>query len=267
MRKGCLAGGSRGADLDVVGSAIEPAGRLDRDQERPRGKREAARGRLPVAIKGRDFAWVKARIVGGSGGVHDRPVAARDADETVACLRGVQALDFRSQRAFGVRLRCGRRGSRRSGARAAPGCRARSPAGTVAGSRKVRSASSTNTTVSTPAYQATRRKLSERRVHGVHALAQPVAHAAHGADELHRVRVVHLRAQVAHVDIDDVGQPLEALVPHVLDDHRAREHAPGIGRQVLQQRVLLGGELDAPAGASHLLREPVDLEVRHPQHA
>ena len=66
---------------------------------------------------------------------------------------------------------------------------------------------------------------------------------------------------MANVDVDDVGEALEALVPHVLDDHGAREHAPGIGRQVLEQCVLLGGELDAATRAAYLLRETVDLEV------
>src|ERR1019366_6765373 len=48
-----------------------------------------------------------------------------------------------------------------------------------------------------------------------------IPHSAHGADELGRERIVHLGAQVADIDIDDVGEALEALVPYVLDDHRA----------------------------------------------
>ena len=58
-------------------------------------------------------------------------------------------------------------------------------------------------------------------------LAHAVAHAAHGMDQLDRERIVDLAAQIAHVDIDDVGDALEALIPDVLEDHGAGEHAPG----------------------------------------
>ena len=98
-------------------------------------------------------------------------------------------------------------------------------------------------------------------IHSTLVLIDHVAHAAHGVDQLRLERLVDLRAQLADIDIHDIRQPLEALIPHVLDDHRARKHAPGIGGQVLEQRVLLRGELDRRAVAPHLVREAVDLQV------
>src|ERR1044071_7959167 len=65
-------------------------------------------------------------------------------------------------------------------------------------------------------------------------LGKAVADTAHGPDQFRREWVVHLAAQVPNVDIDAVGQFLETLVPDVFDDHRARKHAPGIGRQVFR---------------------------------
>ena len=127
--------------------------------------------------------------------------------------------------------------------------------------------SRTKTRVSTPAYQDTSRKLSERSVHGSALVAEAVADAAHGTDQFHCKGVIHLAAQVTHVHVDDVSQTLEALVPDVLDDHGAREHAAGIGGEVFQQRVFLGREFDAAAGAAHLLRQSIDLQIRHAQHA
>src|ERR1035438_7100621 len=50
-----------------------------------------------------------------------------------------------------------------------------------------------------------------------------VADAAHGLDELLRVAVVDLTAQVAYVDVDDVGEPVVVHVPDVLHDHGAAE--------------------------------------------
>src|ERR1035438_6984705 len=43
-----------------------------------------------------------------------------------------------------------------------------------------------------------------------------IADTAHGLDELLRVAVVNLAAQVADVDVDDVGQPVVVHIPHVL---------------------------------------------------
>src|SRR5664279_2848430 len=52
-----------------------------------------------------------------------------------------------------------------------------------------------------------------------------VADAAHGLDELLRVAVVDLAAQVADVDVDDVGKAVVIHIPDVLDDHGAAEGA------------------------------------------
>src|SRR5579862_1128007 len=153
-------------------------------------------------------------------------------------------------------------------------CRARRPwaSSTFASSewrRKntVSAPSSTNATVRTPAYQATRRKLSERVFMPALVLGEAVTDAAHGADELHRERIIHLAAQMAYVHVHDVRQALEALVPDVLDDHGAREHPPGVGGEVLKQCVFLGRELDLAPAAAHLLREAIHLQIRNPQHA
>ena len=50
--------------------------------------------------------------------------------------------------------------------------------------------------------------------------------------------VIHLAAQMADVDVDDVGQSLEALVPDMFDDHGAREHPAGVEQQIFEERVL-----------------------------
>ena len=78
--------------------------------------------------------------------------------------------------------------------------------------------------------------------------------------------LIHFFPQMAHVDIDDIGESLETFVPDVLDDHRAGEHPTGVGREVLQQGVLFRRQLDALARALDLLREAIDFEVSDPQH-
>ena len=42
---------------------------------------------------------------------------------------------------------------------------------------------------------------------------------------------------------------------------------PGLRRQIFEQGVFLAGQLDFFAGAFHILREPVNFQVGHPQNA
>src|SRR3954464_7292937 len=76
---------------------------------------------------------------------------------------------------------------------------------------------------------------------------QRVAHAAGGVDE-RRAVLVELLAQVADVGLQDAGVAAEVVVPHLVEDLRAREHAARVEHQVAQQAVLGGGELDELAG-------------------
>src|SRR5581483_4050950 len=74
--------------------------------------------------------------------------------------------------------------------------------------------------------------------------ADGVAHSTNGSYQLALERVIHLVAQVAHVHVDNVGDSIKTLIPHMLDDHGARKHAPRIRHQVLQQGILFGSKFD-----------------------
>src|ERR1700688_1316065 len=58
-------------------------------------------------------------------------------------------------------------------------------------------------------------------------LTHAITHAANGVNELDRERLVDLPAQVPYVDIHNICHGLEALVPHVIEDHGSREHSAG----------------------------------------
>src|SRR5512132_2525975 len=80
---------------------------------------------------------------------------------------------------------------------------------------------------------------------------QPVAAAADRLDGGPPERPVELVAQVAHVDLDDVGVALELVVPDVLDDLPLGHGLAPAAEQELQQGELAGGQLDlglAPPG-------------------
>src|SRR5207302_767223 len=87
-----------------------------------------------------------------------------------------------------------------------------------------------------------------------------VADAPDGVDEGRSVGV-DLVAQVGDVGLEHAGVAGKGVVPHVLEDLVTREHAPGVGQQVVEELVLRWGELDEPAVAPHLARVLVELEV------
>src|SRR5262245_28753432 len=80
-----------------------------------------------------------------------------------------------------------------------------------------------------------------------------VADASRRADQFALVRVIHLVPQMPDVDINDIRYPVEALIPDVLDDHRAGDHAPGTGPQVLEHRILFRRQFDPFPRAPDLL--------------
>ena len=59
------------------------------------------------------------------------------------------------------------------------------------------------------------------------------------------VAFVKFGAQLTDIDIDNIGQALEALIPDMLDYHGARQNAPRIERQIFEQGVFLAAQLDA----------------------
>ena len=72
---------------------------------------------------------------------------------------------------------------------------------------------------------------------------------------------VELLAQVAHVGLQHARVAAEVVLPDVLEQLRARQHAARVEHQVAQQPVLGGGQLDGLAGAGDLVRVLVELEV------
>src|SRR4051794_13099551 len=76
---------------------------------------------------------------------------------------------------------------------------------------------------------------------------------------------VQLLAQVAHVGLQHARVAAEVVLPHVVEDLRAGEHAARVEHQVAQQPVLRGGQLDRRAGARDLARVLVELEVLEAQ--
>src|SRR5215510_16457236 len=65
-----------------------------------------------------------------------------------------------------------------------------------------------------------------------------VADASRRADQFAFVRVIHFAPQMPDVDIYNGRRPVEALIPDMLDDHCARNRAPGAGHQIFERADL-----------------------------
>src|SRR6185369_8718002 len=84
--------------------------------------------------------------------------------------------------------------------------------------------------------------------------------AAPRPDQRVRARAIELAAQPLDVDIDDVGDRIVVLVPHVLGDVGAADDVAGAPDEVLEQRVLLGGEQDVEIAYADLPGARVDRQ-------
>src|ERR1035441_4516563 len=90
-----------------------------------------------------------------------------------------------------------------------------------------------------------------------------VADAPHGLYELLRVAVVDLAAQVAYVDVDDVGEPVVVHIPDVFPDHRPAQRAALVAHHVFQDAEFLGGEVYGFGAADNLTADAVERELGH----
>src|SRR5689334_24296402 len=88
-----------------------------------------------------------------------------------------------------------------------------------------------------------------------------VPDAADGVEELFLEPVVDLRAEMIDVDVDDVRAGVEIVIPDVLGDERAGEDPVDVPHEVLEEGVLLPGELDLLLATARLVRDGVELEV------
>ena len=61
-------------------------------------------------------------------------------------------------------------------------------------------------------------------------IADRITDAARRPNQLPLALFVNFVPEVAHVHVHDVRRPVGALVPDMLDDHCARDHAPGVGQ-------------------------------------
>ena len=93
------------------------------------------------------------------------------------------------------------------------------------------------------------------------AFLKNVPNATKRVNELGFKRVIDLRAQAPDGDIDDIGVAVEIHIPDQRDDLRASQRFARSAHKQVQERKLLGGEIDACATAENAMADGVEFQV------
>src|SRR6266478_3687935 len=64
---------------------------------------------------------------------------------------------------------------------------------------------------------------------------------------------VDLLPQIADVDVDDIGLQREMVLPHILEQHRPRDHLAGMTQEVFEKLELARQQIDFGVAAMHRL--------------
>src|SRR5260370_197243 len=143
----------------------------------------------------------------------------------------------------------------------------------------------TSTTASTAVYQSVRRKRTEsnmvlpdrRNWLGARPLrntfvsrvrdiriderAKEVAGAAASMEQGLAGIGVNFPAHAIDVNLNQIREGIERLIPHMLGDFGAPHNAAGVARKIFEQRILFGGKRHIPAGPGDALRACIQYEV------
>jgi hypothetical protein len=67
--------------------------------------------------------------------------------------------------------------------------------------------------------------------------------------------------KAAHVDLDEVRERIEAVIPDVFRDLGARHDPTSIEKEKFEERVFLRGQLDRPSADLDQPLSPVELDA------
>src|SRR5215470_15327478 len=95
---------------------------------------------------------------------------------------------------------------------------------------------------------------------------QYVPRAAPGVNQMTAEPFVNLLSQATHVNINDVRHRIKVFVPHMLGDLFATEQSFPMKREIFEQRVLFGRQVNPPSGANRSMVGGVQNQIGDLQH-
>src|SRR5262245_61392214 len=122
----------------------------------------------------------------------------------------------------------------------------------------------TSASASAHTYHNVNRVLIESSIGIFFRVSQSITFAAPRAQQFRRLALVYFAPQSLHVNLDQIGEGIEALVPYVFGDLGAADNLASPPRQVFEERVFFRGQLDQTATAPDLARSRVNAEVGDP---
>src|SRR5580698_6166128 len=123
-----------------------------------------------------------------------------------------------------------------------------------------------------PAPIALRRRIASARRKAVAPKSLPSAvtnHVTGAANSVEQRRVeiaIDLGAQARHMHIDHIGLRIEMIVPHMFEQHGARDHFAGVLHQIFEQPKFARLQDDFLGLTGNLVRQAVKREVGDPEH-
>src|SRR5882762_4426843 len=113
-----------------------------------------------------------------------------------------------------------------------------------------------------PTYQSVNRVRSDSNIGRTCLRGEHVAFSPDRSQQLARVPVVNLAPQALHVNLDQIGEGIEVLLPNMLGNLSPTNDLIDMARQVIQQGIFFCGKFDGALRARHTACSGVDHKVR-----
>src|SRR5581483_9552477 len=97
-------------------------------------------------------------------------------------------------------------------------------------------------------------------------LTNLVTNSANRANQRPVEARINLSPQIVDVDVHDVRHGVELQLPDLFDDGVAGDGLPSMAHQEFKQGELLRTEFNCAPGATHVVRDTIQFEIRNPQH-
>jgi len=90
---------------------------------------------------------------------------------------------------------------------------------------------------------------------------QDKADAANGPYQCRLTRAVDLPAKPTHMDVDEVRTGIEAIIPYMLKEHRARGRVPLMPHQIFQKSEFAREQVQGSSAPARGPRQKIQLQI------
>ena len=92
-----------------------------------------------------------------------------------------------------------------------------------------------------------------------------IARATHGLQHRMIEIFIDFAAQAADLYVDDIGLRVEVIIPHIFQQHSARDHLSGVTHEVFQQAKLARLQINALAFTGNFAFQQIEFQIANVQ--